>query len=334
MAMKTFAVQTLCYALTFVLTVRAGDLIAAEFSAEATALPYPPDARELEFTAWAGDINYQSQSSLKSLAEFYLKEMIERGWELDEEEVDIEDDSIELTFKHGEAEVELDLRQWSKEVRVSLDCKNLKFTDTDDPAKLVAAGIPMPQATLYLQKEIALPASVEQQRYDGDGYTVLSKMELQEAYDHFTGQVKSKGFRESRRPIITDTRRYTEFKKGPIEVSVNVFTHDVGSRSVLEYTNDRPEKPVPPLPAVTTLSIKNPGEPEPEDLAEAPVAKTPINVAANKGQAVVTYGGKKYTFSHVACFQTKDRGDYATEVVYAKQANPLQQNASDGRGGR
>src|SRR5262245_36288075 len=73
---------------------------AAEFSAEAMALPFPPDARELEFVAWAGDIQYKSQSSLKSLAAFYLKEMALRGWEHDESAAAIEDDSIKLTFKH------------------------------------------------------------------------------------------------------------------------------------------------------------------------------------------------------------------------------------------
>ena len=58
--------------------------------------------------------------------------------------------------KHGKAEVELDLRQRSKEVSVSMDCKGLKFTDTDDPSKLAAAGIPVPRATIFLQKEVPL----------------------------------------------------------------------------------------------------------------------------------------------------------------------------------
>src|SRR5262245_46806763 len=99
-----------------------GTLPAAEFSDEATALPFPPDARELEFVAWAGDIKYTSQSPLKSLAAFYLKEMASRGWEHDELAAEIEKDSIKLKFKHGRTTVKVDLRQGSKEVHVSLDC--------------------------------------------------------------------------------------------------------------------------------------------------------------------------------------------------------------------
>src|SRR5262245_29594782 len=115
---------------------------ADEFSAEATALPFPPDARDLEFVAWAGDINYTSQSPLKSLAALYLSEMAKRGWELDELAAKIEDDSIKLVFKHDKVKIKLDLRQSSREVRASLDCDNLKFTGVDDVAKLAAAGIP------------------------------------------------------------------------------------------------------------------------------------------------------------------------------------------------
>src|SRR5262245_42133385 len=150
MAETTPALVQVALLLTFAVA-SPGDLVAADFSAEATALPFPPDTRELEFVAWAGDINYKSASPLKSLAAFYLKEMASRGWEHDESAAAIDDDSIKLTFKHDKSKVELALRQSSKEVRVSLDCKNLKFTGTDDPAKLAAAGIPVPRAVLFLQ---------------------------------------------------------------------------------------------------------------------------------------------------------------------------------------
>src|SRR5262245_51485330 len=147
---------------------------AAEFSPEAMALPFPPDARELEFVAWAGDINYKSGSPLQSLAAFYLKEMASRGWEHDESAAAIDDDSIKLTFKHDKSKVELALRQSSKEVGVSLDCDNLKFTGADDPAKLAAAGIPVPRAVLFLQKELPLPADAVNVQYSAEECTFKS----------------------------------------------------------------------------------------------------------------------------------------------------------------
>src|SRR5689334_21669584 len=100
--------------------VSIGVAVQAEFSDEAITLPYPPDAKELEFTAWSGDIKYTSQSPLKSLAAFYLKEMAARGWEHDDAAAKVEPESIDLKFKHGNSEVKAQFRQWSKEVRISL----------------------------------------------------------------------------------------------------------------------------------------------------------------------------------------------------------------------
>ena len=94
---KCFALS-MALALTVALQARANQ--PAEFSAEATALPFPPDARELEFVAWAGDIKYNSHSPLKSIAAFYLHEMAVRGWEHDESAASVEEDSIKLKFKH------------------------------------------------------------------------------------------------------------------------------------------------------------------------------------------------------------------------------------------
>ncbi len=320
------SVLTVGFALALALATFSGDAVAAESSAEAAALPFPPDARELEFVAWARYINFQSQSPLKSLAAFYLKEMAERGWDLDESEVEIDEDSIELTFKKGKAKVDLDLRQWSKEVRARMDCKKLKFTDTDDPAKLAAAGVPVPRAALFLQKEVPLPDGAKDLQYTGKGCMLKSPMKLQEAFDYFSGQVKGKSFSESRRPIITDERRYTEFKKGPLKVSVNVFTHEIGSRIVLGYEDQQGEPPVAPLPAVASLPIGKSGGAE-EDMADetaaAPAAKTAIDVTGNKGSATVSHGSAKYTFGNVVCFQTKDRGSYATMVVFSTKPVPL-----------
>ncbi|MEQ8790901.1 MAG: hypothetical protein RIC55_31855 [Pirellulaceae bacterium] len=302
------------------LGVFAGGLRGAEFSDEAAALPFPPDASELEFVAWTGDINFNSRSPLKSLAAFYLKEMAQRGWELDASDVDIDDDSIELNFKHGAATLEARFSQSSKEVRVRIDTRGLKFSGADDPAKLAAAGVPMPRAALYLQKELPLPESAQKVQYGAEGVMLKSTLGLQEAFEYFSGRIKAKGFRESRRPIVTDTRRYTEFSQGTIQLSVNVFTDDVGSRIVLGYENSQKQSAVKPLPAVASLPLTIPGVAE---TPTEPVATTPVDVAGNKGSAVVKFGGKQYTFPHAACFQTKDRGDYATMVVFSSKPIPL-----------
>jgi hypothetical protein len=316
-------------ALAFVLTstiMRPGDPIAAEFSAEATALPFPPDARDLEFVAWTRNVKFNSHSPLNSLAAFYLKEMAARGWQHDEPAAKIDKDSIKLKFKHDQSEVELSLSQWSKEVRVSLDCEGLKFNGTDDPAKLVSAGIPVPRAVLFVQKELPLPAGAVDLQYTGEGCMFKSPLKLQEAFDHFLRLIPGKGFRESRRPIITDTRRYTEFKKGTVQLSVNVFTHEVGSRIILEYKDETPEKSAPPLAAVASLPIKNSAGAAKGATSEAapPAADaTPIVVTTNKGSASINYAGKQYTFSNVASFQTKSRSNSATMVVFSAQPIPV-----------
>lgn len=323
MAETRLAVVSIALALMFALT-GPGELAAAEFSAEATALPFPPDARDLEFVAWPGDIKYNSQSPLKSLAAFYLKEMAGRGWKHDESAAAIDDDSIKLTFKHDATKVELDLRQSSKEVRVSLDCQNLKFTGTGDPANLAAAGIPAPRATLFLQKELPLPAGAVDLQYTGEGCTFKSSLTLPEAFDHFLRLVPGKGFRESRRPIITDSRRYTEFSKGSAQLSVNVFTHAVGSRIVLTFKDEAKESSVPPLASVASLPINSggSGRTATSETTATPVGTMPIDVTSNKGSATVSHGKQKHTFSHVACFQTKGRGSDATMVVFSAKPIP------------
>ncbi|TWT72754.1 hypothetical protein Pla123a_40530 [Posidoniimonas polymericola] len=301
----------------------------AEFSPAVTRLPYPPDTYDLRFTAWSGDIQFNSHSPLKSLAAFYLREMADRGWRLDESEVEVDDDSIELLFTHDSAEVDLRLSQWSKEVRARLDCEELDFAGVDNPAKLAAAGLPVPPGVMFVHQNLTLPADAQPPKFDEDGATVVSPQGLQEAYDYYCDQVRKLGFRESRRPILTDTRRYTEFRKGADEVSVNVFTHAAGSRSVLEYESSRPALSKPPLAAVASLPIGNPAAAGGSTQAGGPtqaataMAKTPVSVAANSGQAVVIHGGQKYTFKNVACFQTKDRGGFATEVVFASKPVPL-----------
>jgi hypothetical protein len=299
--------------------------VAAEFSAEVRALPFPPDARELEFVAWTGDIKFVSQSPLKSLAAFYLKEMASRGWEHDESAAVVEGETIKLRFKHDAAVVQLELRQRSKEVQVGLDCEKLKFSGIDDPAKLAQAGIPVSRAALFVQKELPLPADTVNLQFSGDGCTFKSSTSLAESFEHFMRMVPGKGFRESRRPIVTESRRYTEFKKGSAQLSVNVFSDPIGSRIILTYKDDAKEATVQPLAAVASLPIRGggAGNAAPSETTVTPAGATPIDVTSNKGSATVSYAGKQYTFPHVACFRTKSRGSQATMAVFSAKPIPL-----------
>ncbi len=205
-----------------------------EFTTDVRKLPFPKDARDLEFEVTFGDVKLVSNSSLDDLVLFYRTEMAKRGWQETEKERD--DDSVDVTFKHGEAEIELTLEQDSKGVEISLDTDGLSFEGTNDPAQLIALGLPQPKAYVFLQKEIKLPANVRDLEFtDGNRCLFKSDLTLQQAFDNLGAQLKAKQFRESRRPIVTADRRYTEFTKGRVEVSVNVFTHERGSRAILEY---------------------------------------------------------------------------------------------------
>jgi hypothetical protein len=323
-----FAVVGIALAFTFFCTETPGQKT-AEFSAEAMALPFPPDARNLEFVAWTRDIKFNSSSPLKSIAAFYLKEMASRGWEHDESAAVVESESIKLTFKHGKVKVEVGLSQWSKEVKANLDCENISFAGTDDPAKLATAGIPVPKAALFVQKELPLPQGAVNVQFTGEGSTFKSSLKLQDAFDYFMKLAATKGFRESRRPIITDTRRYTEFKKGAAQLSVNIFTDAVGSRIILEYQDEASQRPVPPLAAVASLPIKGggAGKVAASEATGTPAGTTPIDVTSNKGSAAINYNGRPYTFSNVACFQTKSRGQQ-TMIVFSARPIPFQKMQS------
>lgn len=205
-----------------------------DFKADAFHLPFPADAQKLEFDAKFKDISFTCPSTLAKLTRFYQIEMAKRGWKVAEKE--IEEDSIDVTFKNGKAEVELSLNERSKGIKVDMDCKGLSFKGSNDPAALAALGIAQPKGHLFLQKEIQLPENIQSLKYDGDDRcTFKSRLDLQKAFDYFGQQLRNKGYRETRRPIVSKKRRYTEFAKDGIEISVNVFTDAVGSRIILEY---------------------------------------------------------------------------------------------------
>ena len=163
--------------------------------------------------------------------------MAKRGWKVTE--TDIEDDEVTVTFQHGKAEVELNLDESSDGVDVSMDCEGLSFDGTDDPAELVRLGVPQPESYLVLQREFKLPKGYRDQEYDlGERRLFKSTLTLPELYKFLTQQLRQKGYRETRRPIISDDRCYSEFAKGGVEISVNAFAHEIGSRVILSYEED------------------------------------------------------------------------------------------------
>lgn len=297
-----------------------------EFSAQARAIPFPPDAREVEFDATFKDIEFTSRSSLASLTDFYLREMQRRGWEHDASAAEQDKDSVKMTFKHDGAQVVIELDQGSDDVDVNMDCEGLDFEGTADPAGLVAAGVPQPRAYVYLQKEIPRPDDVRDLEYSSDDCNFKSPMALQAAFDYYMKALKGLGWRESRRPIVTNDRRYTEFKRGPITVSVNIFSDEVGARIILGYEDDRKEPIVPPLAAVASVPVVKPGS-EPIGGASPnvpPTAKQAVDVSTNAGTATVIQGRDRYVFKHVAAYQNKRGGEETTTLVFSERPIPLQ----------
>ena len=207
------------------------------FAAAVTQLPFPPKMRELEFDATFDDVSFESPWSLAQLSDFYRTEMARRGWQVTE--TDIEEDEVEVTFQLAESQIVLNLDQSSDGVDVSLDCEGLSFAGTDDPRALVGAGIPQPRAYLILQRELELPPSYQDHEFEsGDSRSFKSSLPLPELYRFLTDQLRQKGYRETRRPIINSGRQYSEFAKGRDTISVNAFTHAIGSRVRIEYEGE------------------------------------------------------------------------------------------------
>jgi hypothetical protein len=291
------------------------------FSAQAEALPFPPDAREVEFDATFDDIEFTSQSSLAALADFYLRELTKRGWTEDESAREIEEDSVEMTFNHDDAQVVVELDGDDEEVTVSFDCEGLDFSKASDPANLITAGVPQPRAYVYLQKQVPRPAEIQDIEYERDSCLFKSTLSFTELFDFYTKELKSKGWRESRRPIITGDRRYTEYQRGGEKLSVNVFSHEIGSRIVLDYETQAKEPTVPPLAEVSADSpfakLARKAASASGSTTTSPVATTPVEVTKNTGSATFTLGAKKYSFKHAAAYRNQQDGDGTTQLLFA-----------------
>ena len=116
------------------------------------ALPFPPDAREVVLDATFDGIRFTSGSSLGALLDFYRKGMVKRGWTEDKSAFESDEGDAEMTFQHDGAEAVIEFYVASDGVRVSIDCEGLDFSLANDPAALIAAGVPQPRSYLFLRK--------------------------------------------------------------------------------------------------------------------------------------------------------------------------------------
>ena len=125
------------------------------------------------------------------------KNFLSRGWTEDESAAEIEADAVELTFKHDEAQIEMEFDADSDGVDVSFDCEGLDFSKTGDPAALIAAGVPQPHSYVFLQKELPRPTSVQDVQYSSDACHFKSTLALADAFGFFDKSLKGSGWRET-----------------------------------------------------------------------------------------------------------------------------------------
>ncbi|MDA0658629.1 MAG: hypothetical protein O2931_09430 [Planctomycetota bacterium] len=108
-------------------------------------------------------------------------------------------------------------------------------------------------------------------------------------------------------------------------MSVNIFSHDVGSRIILGYKHEKPEPVVPPLAPVDSPLAKRNNNGTPVDAKDELPAKVPVDATRNTGSATVMLGATKYEFKHVAAYRTKSDGDGKTVLLFSQRPIPLQQ---------
>ncbi|MDZ4657770.1 MAG: hypothetical protein SH868_09365 [Bythopirellula sp.] len=295
------------------------------FSPRAEAIPFPPDAVDINFHDTFDLIRFNSGSSLAAVTDFYRRELPQRGWTEDKSAVEQDEDSIDMTFKHDAAQIVVELDANSSGVSAYFECEGLEFSGLNDPALLLAAGVPQPRSLLFLQKEIPRPDKIQDLEYSNDSCTFTSPLAFTELFDFYTQALSKAGWRETRKPLITADRRYTEYKKGIEEVAVNVFADETGSRIVLDYETETKEPVIPPLPdasqqpLVATMS-KN-------SASQTPATAKPrvaVDVSKNTGSATFALNGLKQVFKHAAAYRAKNDGEEKTQLVFSVQPIPYQ----------
>ena len=308
-----------------------------EFTRAATALPFPPDAYGLKFDESLDEIELKSGSSLRALARFYRVEMARRGWQEQRDAAVSDDDSVEMTFQGGGTTVTVDINQYSSANEVDIEGEGLDFKGTQDPAGLVALGIPQDPRALFLQKEI-MTADASDVDFQPSEVTFSTSMKPKPALKHFRDLFKEKGFQETDKPTLEDDYSYAEFEKDAAEMIFYVFDHPVGSRLLFRFRDDEQAPDRPPLadtPAeawakrardeASGQSEPAPNE-QPDLSAEAPQSSADaprvIDVTSNQGTATVVHGVQRQTFKHVAAFQSQARPE-AVEVVFSSRPIPF-----------
>ena len=297
-----------------------------KFSAQAMHLPFPPDARELEFDATFKDVEFVSASPLASLADFYRQYMTAREWEEDKKEASMEDDEIELTFAHGESKVVVELTKNSDgEVDVDLDCEELTWEGIHNPVGLVAAGVPQPRALLFLQKDVPRPEGANSLEFEDDQCQFKSALAAKEAANYYMAELQRRGWKASRsRPFLTDNLCKLQYKQGPGTLNITIFRNPspAGSRITIGYENESPVAVVPPLGTIASVaspSASSAGATKPSPQPQA----APFDFSTTKGSATVTFGGKKYVFKNAVAFQTKAYGDDRVVVKFSNRPIPF-----------
>ena len=291
------------------------------FSARVEALPFPPDAREVVLDATFDGIRFTSGSSLGALLDFYRKGMVKRGWTEDKSAFESDEGDAEMTFQHDGAEAVIEFYVASDGVRVSIDCEGLDFSLANDPAALIAAGVPQPRSYLFLQK-LPRPAEILDEEYSHDSCLFDCKLALPELFDFYAKAHPDGRLAGSAKPIITADRKYTEFTRGQEVVGVNVFTDEVGSRIVLDYESETKETVVPPLPDPhAALTKTTAGNDAPPTAAPEPVRI--VDISKNKGTATITLEGKKYTLTHAAAYRSKQNGEKTVQLLFADKPIPF-----------
>lgn len=297
------------------------------FSSKAKDLPFPPDAREVEFDSSFEDVEYISASSLESLAKLFREQMPTRRWQEDTEEASFEDDEIELTFGHGEAEVVVNLSKNSDgTVDVELDCEELSWEGIDDPAGLLAAGVPQSRSYLFLQSDVPRPEEIFELEFEYEACEFKSTETPREAAAYYIAEMVKLSWQPTRSsPFVTDDLCRFEYQKGPISLDFSIFANSDpnGSRINIRYENESAEDTVPPLEAV--VGPTRDAEPRAGDPPRTMTPQTPpVAPSASTGLASVTFGSDTYVLKHVAAHQHEDYGRETVLIEFADRPIPLQ----------
>ena len=298
-------------------------------SAEAIHLPFPPDARKLEFDATFEDIEFVSGSSLESLADFYRAQMSARGWEEDSSGASNSEVEVGMTFKHGAAEVVVEMAKNSDgEVDVALDCEELTWQGVNDPAALAAIGVPQPRRVFFLQTDAPRPDGFFELEFDDDACEFKSKLAPEDAANFFIRELQRRRWKPGEsRPFLTDNLCTLEYCAGRCDAGhYDLSQPKPGWQPDQDrLRNETPEPAIPPLGAIVRVRPSPEAATDPSPAPSAsPATAAPVDFSTTKGSATVTYGGKKQIFQHAVAYQSPVYGDDRVMVLFSNRTIPFE----------